>query len=594
MSEQYVVKSVQAEEPIQPTAARTEDTPEVVLRPNLNRDIAGFMTLLFIIIAYHIQHPTLLLRAQFGRSFRGESLQEAVSIALIFSGAFLLFSGPKFWQKRHEPASRLDMALVVGLALFAFYFFIFIWQDTNLVFDLYGLDAETLADEFREEAFVNPVKTLNITAVFTGAALASVVLLWSPWDYKRQRFWLQTGAAAVALIMVFAGYIAQHPIFSERIRFSGPVVSLLLLASVVGLVEPWNQSREKLLGNGKKSFERLRLAVALVLMLYVLHVLAVVGADYNFFASYYDVKTSTFTELLGGDAQNKPLWAFDLAAMLAGVALISAVYLMAPWERLGLYLTVIRGNIAPILVAITTIIVWEQAIHIFEIEEFLLPKPTVIWNTFKEEYPKLVAAGWFTFQNALFGFLVGCGLGIFTGIISARFTQFSRGILPLAIAANSVPIIAFAPIANFWFGVTSANSKVAIVAVLCYFPAMISTVRGLTSVEPIQLELMRSYAATELEIFGALRLPNALPFVFSALKLATTLAMIGAIVAEFFGGSLAGLGYRIREDAALFRFPESWSAILVASFFGIGFYMLVSSLERAAMPWYRSFRSDSH
>jgi NitT/TauT family transport system permease protein len=156
-----------------------------------------------------------------------------------------------------------------------------------------------------------------------------------------------------------------------------------------------------------------------------------------------------------------------------------------------------------------------------------------------------------------------------------------------------VPIIAFAPIANFWFGVTSPNSKIAIVAVLCYFPAMISTVRGLTSVDTTQLELMQSYAATEVDIFRRLRIPNALPFMFSAFKLATTLSMIGAIVAEFFGGSLSGLGYRIREDAVLFRFPESWSAIIIASLFGISFYVLISALERAAMPWYRSFRSES-
>src|SRR5690606_25817005 len=102
-----------------------------------------------------------------------------------------------------------------------------------------------------------------------------------------------------------------------------------------------------------------------------------------------------------------------------------------------------------------------------------------------------------------------------------------------------------------------------------------------------------SYAASEWKIFWALRVPTALPFIFSALKLAATLAMIGAIVSEFFGGSLAGLGYRIREDAALFRFPLSWSAILVASLFGIGFYTLLSALERTAMPWHQSFRGDN-
>ena len=174
------------------------------------------------------------------------------------------------------------------------------------------------------------------------------------------------------------------------------------------------------------------------------------------------------------------------------------------------------------------------------------------------------------------------------GIIAS----FSRALLPLAIAANSVPMIAFAPIMNNWFGALNPASKIAIVAVLTYFPSMISTVRGLTSVDNLSLELMRSYAATEMEIFRKLRLPNALPYIFSALKLSTTLAMIGAIVSEYFGGSTQGLGYRIREDAALFKYPESWAAIIMASLLGILFYLLVSAVERAVMPWHISFREE--
>ena len=181
-----------------------------------------------------------------------------------------------------------------------------------------------------------------------------------------------------------------------------------------------------------------------------------------------------------------------------------------------------------------------------------------------------------------------------TGIFSSRkgFTNFSKALMPLAIAANSVPIIAFAPIFNTWFGALNPQSKIAIVAVLTYFPAMISTVKGLNSVDYRSLELMRSYAATEMEIFRKLRFPNALPFIFSALKVATTLAMIGAIVSEYFGGSTKGLGYRIREDAQLFRYPESWSAIIIAALLGILFYMVVSAVERATMPWHISFREE--
>jgi len=186
--------------------------------------------------------------------------------------------------------------------------------------------------------------------------------------------------------------------------------------------------------------------------------------------------------------------------------------------------------------------------------------------------------------------MLGCGLGILTGMVAARFIAFSRALLPIAIAINAIPIIALAPIFNNWFGALNPFSKVAVIAVLTYFPAMISTVRGLTTVDPLSLELMRSYAAPQFDVFRKARLPNALPYIFSALKVATTLAMIGAIVSEYFGGSTAGLGFKIRDDAGLFKYPEAWASILMASLFGILFYLVVSAVERALLHWHVSFR----
>jgi NitT/TauT family transport system permease protein len=220
----------------------------------------------------------------------------------------------------------------------------------------------------------------------------------------------------------------------------------------------------------------------------------------------------------------------------------------------------------------------------------LLPRPTVIGTTFLDTYPRLVSAGWVTFQNAFWGFVIGCGAGILTGMLASRFVSFSRALLPLAIAINAVPIIALAPIFNNWFGTITPTSKIALVAVLTYFTATISTIRGLTSADPLSLELMRSYAASNFETFRKLRLPTALPFIFSALKVATTISMIGAIVSEYFGGSTAGLGYKIRDDAGLFKYPEAWASILMASLFGILFYLVVSAVERAMLSWHVSFR----
>ena len=277
-----------------------------------------------------------------------------------------------------------------------------------------------------------------------------------------------------------------------------------------------------------------------------------------------------------------------IGEVLALLALIAA---WRPWTRRLVYQRAGRRLLPAALVAISVLIVWQFIVAAFNIKQFLLPAPTVILTTFANIYPRLVAQGWITFQNALWGFAVGCGAGIVTGLLSARFGNFSRSIMPYAIAANSIPIIAFAPITNNWFGIVSPWSKIAVVAVLTYFPAMLNTLRGLTLTDPSALALMRSYAAPEWQIFARVRWPTALPYIFSALKLACSLSMIGAIVAEYFGGPLTGLGVNIANDAALSRYPTVWSEIIIASALGIGFYFLVSLVERWVMPWHISVRS---
>jgi NitT/TauT family transport system permease protein len=146
---------------------------------------------------------------------------------------------------------------------------------------------------------------------------------------------------------------------------------------------------------------------------------------------------------------------------------------------------------------------------------------------------------------------------------------------------------------NNWFGLTNPASKMAIVAIIVFFPTMINTVRGLTLVDPRQLELMHSYAASPFKVVRSLRIPNALPFIFSALRVASALSMIGAVVAEFFGGPRATLGVFITQEAAGFDFDRAWTAILMASLIGISFYLLVLLAERRAMPWYNSQRDNT-
>jgi NitT/TauT family transport system permease protein len=158
--------------------------------------------------------------------------------------------------------------------------------------------------------------------------------------------------------------------------------------------------------------------------------------------------------------------------------------------------------------------------------------------------------------------------------------------MPYAIAANAIPIIAFAPITNQWFdGGLTKSSKVAIAAVLCFFPVLVNTLKGLTSVRPQDLELMRSYAAGEVEIFRRVRIPTALPFMFTGLKVATVLAMIGAVVGEYFGGALNALGVLILTRSRLFQFNEAWAGITMVCLFGISLYVAVAILERVTLRW---------
>ncbi len=254
-----------------------------------------------------------------------------------------------------------------------------------------------------------------------------------------------------------------------------------------------------------------------------------------------------------------------------------------------------------IAIAVGVILLWEFIVLSFDIQQFLLPKPSAIFAEFMlqvdlwlapDERSILFESAGATFWEAFGGFIIGCGGGILVALITSRWTIVSEATMPFAIAANSVPIIAFAPIMNNWFGITNPASKMAIVAIIVFFPTMINTVRGLTLVDENQLELMRSYAAKPSHILFKLRLKNALPYIFSALRVASALSLIGAVVAEFFGGPRATLGVYITQEASAFDFAKAWTAIMLASLIGIAFYLVVLLAERRLMPWHVSLRGE--
>jgi NitT/TauT family transport system permease protein len=250
----------------------------------------------------------------------------------------------------------------------------------------------------------------------------------------------------------------------------------------------------------------------------------------------------------------------------------------------------LQKTLPPLLIFAAIIALWEGAIRVFDIPQFLLPAPSRILGALAESWSIVLSSAWATFRSALIGFAIGCGLGMVSALATSRWTTLREGLMPLAIAINSVPILAFAPILNNWLGTVNPASKIAIVAVITFFPMMINTVRGLTLVEPAKLELMRSLASSPLEVLTKVRLPNALPYVFNAFKVCSTLSVIGAIVGEYFGGPRDTLGVYILQEAKLFRFHTAWAAIVVASLVGILFYLFILALERALIPWHASER----
>jgi NitT/TauT family transport system permease protein len=265
-------------------------------------------------------------------------------------------------------------------------------------------------------------------------------------------------------------------------------------------------------------------------------------------------------------------------------------------------LAAIRYYLPTIIVAVSVLLLWELAVRAFNIQQFLLPKPSAILSELVSEInlffgsqqsSLLFEATGATFREALGGLIIGCGAGVLLALVTARWTIISEAAMPFAIAANSVPIVAFAPIMNNWFGITNPLSKMAIVAIIVFFPTMINTVRGLTLIDPRQLELMHSYGASPMKILLSLRIPNALPYIFSALRVASPLSLIGAVVAEFFGGPRATLGVFITQEASGFNFARAWIAIIMASLTGISFYLAVLLAERLIMPWYNAQRESN-
>jgi NitT/TauT family transport system permease protein len=272
------------------------------------------------------------------------------------------------------------------------------------------------------------------------------------------------------------------------------------------------------------------------------------------------------------------------------------VSVVAPVPRGTLGARVGRGVVDWIpaaAVLVLGILLWEGLVRALDVQRFLLPAPSAILDTLWEQRDLLWSAGIYTFSEAFGGFVIGSTLAVLSAIVLARFRSLGRALMPFAIAANAVPIIAFAPLLNNWFGLLNPLAKAMMAAVLVFFPVVANVTRGLVQVEPGSVELMRYYAASEWTILRKVRIPNALPYFFTAMKIATTLSLIGAIVGEYFGGANSVLGRLIVNSASALKFDITWAAILFGAATGIAFYLVVALVERLVIPWAAAMRAET-
>ena len=245
----------------------------------------------------------------------------------------------------------------------------------------------------------------------------------------------------------------------------------------------------------------------------------------------------------------------------------------------------------PVIFGITLLVLWEGITRGFEIPQVLLPPPSAIWERIINSIPILWVDFKQTILKAVFaGYILGCGSGFIVALAIDRSPFLQNGLLPLGNFVSALPIIGVAPIMVMWFGF-DWHAKAAVVVVMTFFPMLVNTIQGLAAANQMERDLMRTYASSWWQTLIKLRLPTAAPFIFNALKINSTLALIGAIVAEFFGTPIVGMGFRISTEVGRMNVDMVWAEIAVAALAGSTFYGGIALIERAVTFWHPSIRS---
>jgi NitT/TauT family transport system permease protein len=281
-------------------------------------------------------------------------------------------------------------------------------------------------------------------------------------------------------------------------------------------------------------------------------------------------------------------WALVLAAWLAASLVVTGMATLKLRDE-----TLRRANdlAIPLLFGGFLFYLWEVTVRGFGVPSVLVPSPSATAVRFAASLPTLGEDFLQTFvRGMLTGYAIGCGAGFAVAIVAHRFTFLGRGLLPIGNFVSALPIVGIAPIMVMWFGF-DWPSKTAVVAVITFFPMLVNTLAGLAAAGHIERDLMRSYGASPTQTLMKLQLPAAMPFIFNALKINSTLALIGAIVAEFFGTPTRGIGFRISIEVARMSLDMVWAEIALAAIAGMAFYGIVVLAERATTFWHPSYRT---
>ena len=279
-------------------------------------------------------------------------------------------------------------------------------------------------------------------------------------------------------------------------------------------------------------------------------------------------------------------WLLFALLFWVGGWLVNAWLANSKWHK-----TTLVRVLIPVLFGVTLIMLWEGIVRGYGVSPVILPAPSTVAVTFANSTEML----WVDFRQtvlkgALSGFVIGVAAAFLTAILIDRSAFLTRGLLPIGNFVAALPIVGIAPVLVSWFGF-DWQSKAAVVVVMVFFPVLVNTVQGLRETDAMQRDLMRTYAASYRDTLIKLRLPAALPFVFNGLKIATTLALIGAIVAEYFGSPTRGMGFRISTGVGSLSIDLVWAEIAVAAMAGTAFYGLVAWIEKRVTFWHPSHRS---